>query len=216
MYTESWAEPQIPAAHQKLSQSGGVEAINRQNGGVDGAAVPEHQLHPARPPRPRRSRCGTSAVRSRQSQQRRARNGIGGDRPAVFQRHGEISTLVSYRPNRPVDPSPTGSHGGAVRREIFCIEVYHGAEPLRAGIAAVQAKAEALRPAEFAMKSRPFGDKVQQSVKGGQRRTRCLMKAQKVARPKESRLSPPATPGPSPSTPARPPNSIITSTSARR
>ena len=101
----------------------------------------------------------------RQSQQRRARGGIGGDEPAVFQRHGDQHTGLIPLTAQSIR-HPLGLVG-AVGRDLL-YEVYHGAEPLHGtGIAAVQAKAEALRQQVY-HEVRQHGDKVQQSVKGGQ------------------------------------------------
>ena len=158
-------EREVLAVLKTLPQQG-VQQPSAQNGGVDGAAVPEHRLHPAHGHHISGALAAASAVQQpRQSQQRRARGGIGGDEPAVFQRHGGQHTGLIPLTAQSIR-HPLGLVG-AVGRDLLH-EVYHGAEPLHGtGIAAVQAEAEALRQ-QVHHEVRQHGDEVQQPVKGGQ------------------------------------------------
>ena len=155
----------IPAALEAVPEQG-VQQPSAQNGGVGSAAVPEHRLHPAHGHHVPGALAAASAVQQpRQPQQRRTCGGIGGDEPAVFQRHGDQHTGLIPLTAQSIR-HPLGLVG-VVGRDLLH-EVYHGAEPLHGtGIAAVQAEAEALRQ-QVHHEVRQHGDKVQQSVKGGQ------------------------------------------------
>ena len=165
MHRDHGQDRKVPAALEAVPEQG-VQQPSAQNGGVGGAAVPEHRLHPAHGHHVPGALAAASAVQQpRQPQQRRACGGIGGDEPAVFQRHGGQHTGLIPLTAQSIR-HPLGLVG-AVGRDLL-YEVYHGAEPLHGtGIAAVQAEAEALRQ-QVHHEVRQHGDKVQQSVKGGQ------------------------------------------------
>ncbi len=144
----------------------GVQQPSAQNGGVGGAAVPEHRLHPAHGHHVPGALAAATAVHEPcQHHQHHAHGGVHGDEPAVFQRHGGRHTGLIPLTAQSIR-HPLGLVG-AVGRDLLH-EVYHGAEPLHgAGIAAVNAEAEALGQ-QVHGEVRQHRQEVEQGVQGRQ------------------------------------------------